>query len=182
MKPEEKVAIQIRKDLESNNLGKISDILSNQELYEVASIASISIGFSSPLVKKVLFSYIFFNQDKYVGRKMQVFFQDIVSFKENVSQNNKRMISFFLKQGIMSSSTKAREEFLKTYGYKSRTRYIKKNSNIDKIKFISFYQHFIKKIVSGIRSPKLKRFPHIELQNSFRTNRERKDVEQNDRN
>ena len=156
-----KISEQMRRDLESNNLSKVSNILSEEELYELVSIATISAGHSNSLVKKTFFSYIFFNHDKKVEQDILHFFKQISNFKNNLSSNNKRMISFFLAKGIISSANKAREEFLKTYGYKSRTRYIKKNSNIDMIKFVSFYKYFIKKIISGIRNPSIRRFPHI---------------------
>jgi len=168
MSTKEKIVDQFKKDLSSNDLDRIIDGLSDDEIYEIVSISSLSIGHSDVLIKKSFFAYIFFTQDKNVWRKTKKFLNEVYDFKEGLSTNNKRMVTFFLKNGILSSSIKARHEFLNTYGYKSKTRYIKKNSSIDKMKFTSFYQSFIKTVLSGIRNSKIKRFPHIGILKKYK--------------
>lgn len=163
MSTEEKVASQFRNDLASNDLESILDNIEQEDVYKIASIAMIAGAYSPALTKKTMFSYVFFNQDTKISNAMIDFFKEIVKLKEETSASSKRMITFFLREGILNSTSQARLEFLNTYGYKSKTRFSKMNSTIDKAKFSKFYNYFIKTIVSAIRNPKLKRFPHLGL-------------------
>lgn len=154
---------QFRSDLASNELEFILDNISEEEVFKVISIASIAGAKSSAIVKKSIFSYVFFNHDNKLSSDMLSFFKEMVNLKKDLPMNSKRMITFFLKEGIYSSTNLARTSFLNTYGFKSKTRFVKSNSPVDKLIFNNFYNSFIRTMISAIRNPLLKRFPYIEL-------------------
>jgi len=156
-----RVADQFKNDMDSNGKIDFLDALSDDEIYEIVSIAAISMGHSDTLIKKAFFSYAFFNKDRMVLKKTIDSLLEMVEFKDSLSVTRKRMVKFFLQNGIVSSTSKARNDFLATYGYKSRTMAIKKHSTMDKLSFVSFYQGFIKTIISSIRNSKIQRFPYI---------------------
>lgn len=163
MSTEQKVVTQFRNDLASNGLEHVLDNIEEKEVYQIVSIGMIAGAYSPALTKKTIFSYVFFNQDTKISKSMIAFFKEMVELKGKIPSNSKRMITFFLREGILSSTNQARQEFLNTYGYKSKTRASKSHSAIDRMRFIRFYNYFIKKIVSAIRNPNLKRFPHLGL-------------------
>jgi len=162
-KTQKEVNLQFRKDLASNEIEFILDNVSEEEVFKIVSIASIAGAKSSTIVKKNIFSYVFFNHDNKLSFDMFEFFKEMVELKKDLPMNSKRMITFFLKEGISSSVNLARNSFLNTYGFKSKTRYAKSSSSVDKIIFNNFYNSFVKTIISSIRNPALKRFPYIEL-------------------
>jgi len=163
LKTEEKVIIQFRRGMSSSGLEHILDNLSEEEVYKVISLSSIACGHSSVLTKKTIFSYVFFNHDSKITNSTLEFFKEIVDLKEEITISSKRMITFFLGRGVLSSIQEARSAFLSTYGYHSKTRYTKSISPIDKAKFNKFYNGFVRTIIGAIRNPSLKRFPHLGL-------------------